>query len=81
MKSLLKIVVILVVAYIVVTLVWKNLGIEKLKELLPQVEAEKMNDECANKLLKMLEEPFLDSLFILVSENSAIIKEHAIDDL
>ena len=40
-----------------------------------------MNDECANKLLKMLEEPFLDSLFILVSENSAIIKEHAIDDL
>ena len=80
MKSLLKIVVILVVAYIVVTLVWKNLGTEKLKELLPQVETEKMNDECANKLLKMLEEPFLDSLFILVSENSAIIKEHAIDD-
>ena len=30
---------------------------------------EKMNDECANKLLKMLEEPFPDSLFILVSEN------------
>ena len=53
-----------------VTLVWNNSGTEKLKELLPQVvETEKINDECANKLLKMLEEPFLDSLFILVSEN------------
>jgi DNA polymerase III subunit delta' len=31
---------------------------------------EKMNDECANKLLKMIEEPYADSIFILVSENS-----------
>ena len=45
MKSLLKIVVILVVAYIVVTLVWNNLGTEKLKELLPQVvETEKITE-------------------------------------
>ena len=29
---------------------------------------EKMKDDCANKLLKLLEEPFPDSLFILVSE-------------
>lgn len=34
---------------------------------------EKMNEECANKLLKLLEEPFPDSLFILVSENPKAI--------
>lgn len=31
---------------------------------------EKMKDDCANKLLKLLEEPFSDSLFILVSDNA-----------
>ncbi|MEG2599174.1 MAG: DNA polymerase III subunit delta [Muribaculaceae bacterium] len=29
---------------------------------------EKMNDDCANKLLKIIEEPFPDSIFILVSD-------------
>lgn len=31
---------------------------------------ERMNDECANKLLKLIEEPFDDIKFILVSNNS-----------
>lgn len=31
---------------------------------------EKMNDECANKLLKILEEPFDKTFFIMVSDNS-----------
>lgn len=30
---------------------------------------EKMNEECANKLLKLIEEPSSDSLFLLVSNN------------
>lgn len=30
---------------------------------------EKMNEECANKLLKIIEEPFPDSIFIMVSDN------------
>ncbi|MFI3240697.1 MAG: DNA polymerase III subunit delta, partial [Bacteroidales bacterium] len=30
---------------------------------------ERMQPECANKLLKIIEEPFLDSIFILVSDN------------
>ena len=34
---------------------------------------EKMKEDCANKLLKLLEEPFSDSLFILVSENPKAI--------
>lgn len=34
---------------------------------------EKMKEDCANKLLKLLEEPFSDSLFILVSENAKAI--------
>lgn len=29
---------------------------------------EKMNEECANKLLKIIEEPFPDSIFIMVSD-------------
>ncbi len=32
---------------------------------------ERMNVECANKLLKVIEEPFEDTLFILVSNNPA----------
>lgn len=31
---------------------------------------ERMNDECANKLLKLIEEPFEDTKFIFVSNNS-----------
>lgn len=31
---------------------------------------ERMNEECANKLLKLIEEPFNDTIFILVSNNS-----------
>lgn len=31
---------------------------------------ERMNDECANKLLKLIEEPYDDTKFILVSNNS-----------
>lgn len=34
---------------------------------------ERMNDECANKLLKLIEEPPADTLFILSSDNSAEI--------
>lgn len=34
---------------------------------------ERMNVECANKLLKMIEEPPADTLFIFVSDNSAEI--------
>lgn len=30
---------------------------------------EKMNEECANKLLKIIEEPYSDSIFIMVSDN------------
>ncbi len=30
---------------------------------------EKMNEECANKLLKIIEEPYPDSIFIMVSDN------------
>lgn len=30
---------------------------------------ERMNEECANKLLKLIEEPYGDTLFILVSDN------------
>ena len=30
---------------------------------------EKMNEECANKLLKIIEEPFPDTIFIMVSDN------------
>ncbi|MDD2961308.1 MAG: DNA polymerase III subunit delta [Muribaculaceae bacterium] len=30
---------------------------------------EKMNEDCANKLLKIIEEPYPDSIFILVSDN------------
>lgn len=31
---------------------------------------ERMNDECANKLLKLIEEPYNDTLFVFVSNNS-----------
>lgn len=31
---------------------------------------ERMNEECANKLLKLIEEPFSDTLFIFVSDNA-----------
>lgn len=31
---------------------------------------ERMNEECANKLLKLIEEPYSDTIFILVSNNS-----------
>ena len=34
---------------------------------------EKMNEQCANKLLKLIEEPSEDSLFILVSDNAKAI--------
>lgn len=34
---------------------------------------ERMNQECANKILKVLEEPYGNTLFILVSDNSEII--------
>lgn len=34
---------------------------------------ERMNETCANKMLKMLEEPFSDSIFILVTNNSTEI--------
>lgn len=30
---------------------------------------ERMNEECSNKLLKLIEEPYADTLFILVSDN------------
>ncbi len=31
---------------------------------------ERMNEECANKLLKLIEEPYSDTLFVFVSNNS-----------
>ena len=34
---------------------------------------EKMNEQTANKLLKLIEEPFADTIFILVSDNAASI--------
>lgn len=34
---------------------------------------EKMNEECANKLLKLIEEPFEDTIFIMTSDNPAAI--------
>lgn len=34
---------------------------------------EKMNEQTANKLLKLIEEPFADTIFILVSDNAAAI--------
>lgn len=34
---------------------------------------EKMNEQTANKLLKLIEEPFSDTIFILVSDNAAAI--------
>ncbi|MCM1137864.1 MAG: DNA polymerase III subunit delta [Muribaculum sp.] len=34
---------------------------------------EKMNEQTANKLLKLIEEPFSDTIFILVSDNAAEI--------
>lgn len=34
---------------------------------------EKMNDQTANKLLKLIEEPFADTVFILVSDNASAI--------
>lgn len=34
---------------------------------------ERMNDEAANKLLKMIEEPFDDTIFIMVSDNPSAI--------
>lgn len=34
---------------------------------------EKMNEQTANKLLKLIEEPFSDTVFILVSDNAAAI--------
>ena len=34
---------------------------------------ERMNQECANKLLKLIEEPYSDTLFVFVSNNSSEI--------
>ncbi|MCM1077280.1 MAG: DNA polymerase III subunit delta [Bacteroides sp.] len=34
---------------------------------------EKMNEQTANKLLKLIEEPFADTIFILVSDNASAI--------
>ncbi len=34
---------------------------------------ERMNDECANKLLKLIEEPHGDTLFLMVSNNPSLI--------
>ncbi len=34
---------------------------------------EKMNEDCANKLLKIIEEPYPDSIFIFVSDNPKLI--------
>jgi DNA polymerase-3 subunit delta' len=34
---------------------------------------ERMNEECANKLLKLIEEPYEDTIFVMVSNNARLI--------